>query len=142
MSPDPDMRRAVPIETVADYVVEEMVQAEAAYERGRDAFSVTAGARERADFLRYVHRELGKAEDHGVGAVLAQDLGEALLDQLCLLGEQLHWQEQIGTVPQTLTELAVSPFQKSTPGPGPDQISADFGAWCREQIGKRKRGET
>lgn len=126
------MRRAMPIEAVAAYVIEEMKQAEAAYERWRAAYSPVPGARERADWYRYVHRELRRAEENGVGAVLARGLDNQLIEQLCLLGEQLFWQDQIDTVPSTLTELAVRPpFRRDDGTP-----SADRAAWIRQKIGR------
>ncbi|WP_070987908.1 hypothetical protein [Halofilum ochraceum] len=149
-------RRAIPIETVRGYVEQQMGEAEADYERAfpselrvidPDAPQISPTTceqiRNRYKWLSYVVVDaLGWAEDEDVGAVLARDLDHTLLEQLCLLREQLYWQEWVDTVPRVLTEFAVEPFLRDTPGPGPGQISADFGVWCRQQIGKRKRGET
>ena len=126
--------RAIPIDVVAEYLVQQMTCAEEADARGNAAFAPIPGVRERATWLRYVHRELSLADEAGVGAVLAPAVDDALLDQLCLLGEQLYWQEQINTVPRTLTEHAVRPPFYKYGG----SISADRSVWCRQQLGRRR----
>ncbi|MDZ7787435.1 MAG: hypothetical protein U5K73_04655 [Halofilum sp. (in: g-proteobacteria)] len=69
--------------------------------------------------------------------MLAPAIDDAMLDQLELLREQLHWQKEIDTVPHTLTEDAVTPFYRdSITGVGRGDLSADQAVWIRHQIGK------
>lgn len=119
------MRRAIPIETVRAYVEDQFAQAEAAYERARGLTPDPRNPEWSRVWTRYawIHwllvKPLRRAERAGVGAVLALDLGDGLLEQLALLGEQLHAQARIaepygttpvGTVPRDLTADAVEPY--------------------------------
>jgi hypothetical protein len=141
------VRCAVPIWAVFAYFDQQLSSAEAEYERAfphgiqivdPDEPELPSATRERIrkrfQWLSYVvRRALDRAEEAGVGAVLARNhLDDWLLEQVCLLGEQLYWQDQIDTVPRTLTELAVTPFLRA--GLDSGQISADFGVWCRQQM--------
>jgi hypothetical protein len=142
------MKRAVPIWAVFAYFDEQLSRAEAEYERAFPTgiriidpsepvlpTPTRERIRERFRWLSYVVRHaVDRTEDAGVGAVLARNLDDQLLEQVCLLGEQLYWQEWVDTVPRVLTEFAVTPFLRDSPGPGSDQISADFGGWCRQQM--------
>jgi hypothetical protein len=115
------------------------VRSEEADERGNAAFNPMPGMRERAKHLRHVHQELGLAAEAGVGAVLAPALDDFLLDRICLLGEQLHWQDWINTVPHTLTEYAVTPFHRdSIMGATKGSITADVSIWCRQQMRSKR----
>ncbi|MDZ7787438.1 MAG: hypothetical protein U5K73_04670 [Halofilum sp. (in: g-proteobacteria)] len=98
------MRRAIPIEQVRAYVEHQLAQAEATYEHVRGG-TLTPDPRNpewSTIWTRYVwlyfleKKALSRAERAGVGAVLALDLDETLLEQLALLGEQLHMQQTTG----------------------------------------------
>lgn len=142
------MTHPIPIWAVFAYFDEQLGQAEAEYERAfppgiriidPNEFVLPTPTRERIRerfrWLSYVVRQaVDRAEDAGVGAVLARDLDDQLLEQVCLLGEQLYWQEEINTVPRVLTEFSVTPFLRDGPGPGLGSISADYGVWCRQQM--------
>jgi len=144
------MRRAVLIELVADHFEKQLSQAEALYERAFppglydpnevEQFSPASRERirQRYKWLLYgVRHALGWAEEAGVGAIwnpnLDDQFNDHLLEQVCLLREQLYWQEEIDTVPRVLTEYAVKPFYEA------GEITADYAVWCRQQLRRTDR---
>jgi hypothetical protein len=140
------MRRAVPIETVREYVDDQYARAEAAYENARDPAPNHRNPEWSRVWTRFAwlhwlaHKALRRAERAGVGAVLSEDTGPELLEQLALLGEQLHAQNRIvepygtapvGTVPRDLTADAVAPYWAAA-----TVLSASAEGWRRYPDGE------
>ena len=143
------MRRAIPIETVRAYVEDQFAQAEAVYERAVDLTPDPRNPEWSKIWTRYawlhwlLAKALRRAERVGVGAVLALDLGDGLLEQLALIGEQLHAQGRIvepysttpvGTVPRDLTADAARPYWVSA-----TVLSASAERWQRYEEGIERR---